>query len=93
MTLSPPDRMHEPARGEPPDVRFLAKRKGYEIALIVPPPAPPPQPPAEPRVRLRFRREGVEAVLTLAELAALWADMRRLWAYRRREQARRPHRH
>jgi hypothetical protein len=91
MTPPPHDRPHKPARGEPPDVRFLARADGYEIALIVPPPAAPPRPPVEPLVRLRFPGEGVEVVLTLAELAALAADVRRLWEYLLREQARRSH--
>ncbi len=46
-----------------------------------------------PLARLRFRSEGVEVVLTLAEFAALSGDVRRLWEYLRREQARRPHHH
>jgi hypothetical protein len=39
----------------------------------------------EPLVRLGFRGEGVEVVLTLAEFAALSTDVRRLWEYLRRE--------
>jgi hypothetical protein len=90
MTPPPTYPKHAPAWGESPDLRFLARADGYEIALIVPPPAPPPQLSAEPRVRLRFPGEEVAVVLTLAELAALAADMRQLWAYLRHEQTRRP---
>jgi hypothetical protein len=91
MTPPPPDPTHAPARAEPPDVRFLARAHSYELALIVPPPGAPPRPPVEPLVRLRFPGQGVEVVLTLAELAALATAVRRLWEYLLREQARPSH--
>jgi hypothetical protein len=70
----------EPAGGECPEVRFLARAAEYEIALLVPP-AAHLRPPAEPLVRLRFRGGPVEVVLALAEVVAFTADVQQLQAY------------
>jgi len=67
----------------------LLRTHGYELALLVPPPAPPPGPPAEPLVRLRFRGAQVEVVLTLATLVALSADLKQLQEYLQIERTRR----
>ena len=68
----------EPARGERPEVRFLARAEGYEIVL-------PGTPPAEPLVRLRFEGGQVEVMLTLAEVAAFCTALQRLQAYLQHE--------
>jgi hypothetical protein len=74
-----------------PEVRYLARTRAYEIALIVPPPSPTPGPPAEPLVRLCFPGEQVEVVLTPAQLVALSADLKQLQEYFQLERTRRPH--
>jgi hypothetical protein len=80
--MAPPARCtSEPAGGECPEVRFLARTAAYEIALLVPPPAAHLQPPAEPLVRLRFRGGQVEVVLALAEVVAFTADVQQLQGY------------
>jgi hypothetical protein len=83
-SMTPPshDLTHDPARDEPPDIRFLARADGYELAFVVPPRAPRSGPTVESLVRLRFLCEEVEVVLTLS------ADIRRLWDFLRCEQAR-----
>jgi hypothetical protein len=76
---SPPERhTDEPARGEPPEVRFLIRVGGYEVALIALAPDPAP---SHPLVRLRFPGRQGEVVLTLAELDRLVDDLHRLQAY------------
>lgn len=89
---SPPARCtSEPAGGECPEVRFLARAADYEIALLVPSPAAHLRPSAEPLVRLRFWGGQVEVVLTLAEVAAFTADVRPLQAYLQDERTACPH--
>jgi hypothetical protein len=64
----------QPTRGEPPEVRFLARAEGYEIVLLGPP-------LAKPLVRLRFAGGQVEVVLTLAEVATFSTALQRLQEY------------
>jgi hypothetical protein len=89
MTPPPQPHKHEGPKGVPPELRYLLKTQGYELALLVPPPAPPHGPPAEPLVRLRFRAVQVEVVLTLATLVALSADLKQLQEYLQIERTRR----
>jgi hypothetical protein len=64
----------QPARGEPPEVRYLARSEGYEIVLLRPP-------PAKPLVRPRFAGGQVEVVLTVAEVATFSTALQRLQEY------------
>jgi hypothetical protein len=64
----------QPARGEPPEVRFLARAESYEILLLVPP-------SAKSLVRLRFAGGWVEVVLTLVEVATFSTALQRLQEY------------
>ena len=89
MPPTPQHHTHECPRDVSPELRYLLRTHGYELALLVPPPAPPPGPPAEPLVRLRFRGAQVEVVLTLATLVALSADLKQLQEYLQIERTRR----
>jgi hypothetical protein len=64
----------QPARGEPPEVRFLARAEGYEIVLLGPP-------SAQSLVRLRFASGQVKVVLTLAEVATFSTALQWLQEY------------
>jgi hypothetical protein len=91
MTPTPQHHKHESPRDVSLGLRYLARAHGYEIALIMPPPAPPPGPPVEPLVRLRFLGEQVEVVLTPAKLVALSVDLKQLLEYLQIERTRRSH--
>jgi hypothetical protein len=71
----------EPARGEPPEVRFLVRAESYEIVLLGPSRASHPRPPAEPPVALCFAGGQAEVMLTVAGVAAFSTALQRLQEY------------
>ena len=81
VTPTPQHHSHACPRDGSSEPRYLARTQAYELALLMPPPPPPCEPPAEPLVRLRFRGEQVEVMLTLATLVAFSADMKQLQEY------------